>query len=72
MTEVQALILNSSFPSDLEEVLRIQKEHTKYDVEALIDSIHNDNDVVYEWSVSKWVKPDDIVFLCTLKALSIR
>ena len=62
MTEVQSLILNSSYPKDLEEVLRIQKENTKFDVESLVDSIRNDNNVIYEWSVSKWIKPDDIVF----------
>ncbi len=62
MTEVQSIILNSSFPKDLEEVLRIQKEDTKYDVEALVDSIRDGNSVVYQWNVPKWIKPGDIVF----------
>jgi len=61
MTEVQSLILNLSFPKSLEEVLEIQENIGKFDIEMLEDSIKNQDDI-FEWNVSKWIKPDDIIF----------
>ncbi len=67
MIEVQSLILNIAFPKSLDEVLEIQKNVGKYDIEVLIDSVDN-HKLIHSWSVSKWIKPDDIIFFMHSKS----
>ena len=67
MIEVQSLILNMSFPKSLDEVLEIQKNDGQFDIEVLIDSVDN-HELIHSWSVSKWIKPDDIIFFMHSKS----
>ena len=68
MIEVQSLILNLSFPNTLDQVLQIEKTEGKFDVEVLEEAILHGNELIYEWTVSKWVKPDDIIFFMHSKS----
>lgn len=68
MVEVQSLILNLSFPQTLDQVLEIEKKEGKFDIEVLEEAILDGNKVIYEWTVPKWVKPDDIIFFMHSKS----
>lgn len=68
MVEVQSLILNLSFPQTLDQVLETEKKEGKFDVEILEAAILDGNKLIYEWTVSKWVKPDDIIFFMHSKS----
>ncbi|SFP96380.1 hypothetical protein SAMN02910358_00296 [Lachnospiraceae bacterium XBB1006] len=58
MLEVQAVIVNFSFPKSLEELLAIERENGGLDIENLLE-----NADLYSWTMPKWIKPDDIAFL---------
>ena len=61
MKEVQAVIMNISFPKYLDEVLDIQKKHGYFDLEYIIN-LSNDCDSSDYWTMPKWFKTDDVVF----------
>ena len=67
MYEVQSYILNISFPQSLEEILEIEHNVGKFDIEMLVDSMSMD--IVNNWYAPKWIKPDDIVFFMHSKKL---
>ena len=56
--EVQSLIINISFPRNLDNLYEIVENGGLMDVEILIDDPEE-----YSWTVSKWVKPDDVAFV---------
>lgn len=60
MHEVQSYILNISFPQSLYEILEIERNVGKFDIEMLIESMSTD--IINNWYAPKWIKPDDIVF----------
>ena len=66
MVEVQSIILNLAFPKSLEELLDLHKTEGRLNIETLIDSMSNDE--IISWSVSKWIKPGDIVFFMHSKS----
>ncbi len=68
MVEVQSLILNLSFPKTLDQVLEVEKKQGRFDIETLETAIHDGNELVYEWTVAKWIKPDDIIFFMHSKS----
>ena len=61
--EVQSLIINISFPRNLDNLYEIVENGGLMDVEILIDDPEE-----YSWTVSKWVKPDDVVFFMHSKS----
>ena len=61
--EVQSLIINISFPRNLDNLYEIVENGGLMDVEILIDGPEE-----YSWTVSKWVKPDDVVFFMHSKS----
>ena len=65
MAEVQSVILNLSFPQTLEDVLAKIRDDV-FDIEALVASINCN--LIHEWTVPKWIKPDDIVFFMHSKS----
>lgn len=60
MYEVQSYILNISFPQSMDEILEIERNVGKFDVEMLIESMSAD--IINNWYAPKWIKSDDIVF----------
>ncbi len=60
MNEVQAMILNLSFPHSLEEL----KEMVLASEELTIDTLlsYDKKEAVDTWPTPNWIKPDDIIF----------
>ncbi len=61
MSEVQAVILNLSFPKSLEELYSLIKERGKLDMQALLE-VNGLEESVHSWTLPKWIKSGDIVF----------
>ena len=59
MNEVQALILNLSFPNSFDEIIELKSNGGKFNVEWIV--AHNNNEK-YGWTSPKWIKPNDIIF----------
>ena len=65
MREVQAFILNISFPKNLDEILDIEEQHGIFDIEYLLDAVQEKE--LSSWTAPKWCKSDDIVFFMHAK-----
>ncbi|MBQ9521601.1 MAG: hypothetical protein IJR72_03415 [Oscillospiraceae bacterium] len=74
MQEVQAMILNLSFPKSLEEVLDIQDDSGAFDIDILLsDCLKSKIGKPYTttWTVRKWCKKGDIVFFMHSKSSGV-
>ena len=61
MSEVQAVILNLSFPKGLNEIIDLIHEKGKLDMQALLET-DGIEESIHSWTLPKWIKPGDIVF----------
>ena len=65
MNEVQAMILNLSFPQSLEELKEMVLANEELTIETLLS--YDKKEAVDTWTMPNWIKPDDIVFFMYTK-----